>query len=325
MLITVSVIIPVLNGVPFIARAVRSALNQTGVQVEVLVADNGSTDGTWSILEGLAAADRRVRPLDASAQRGAGFARNAGLDAATGDWIAVLDADDVMYPTRLERLIAFAEQRRAGVVADNQRLVDMRGKFLRLAWSPKAFPHSIDAAGFITSNLNAWRSMDFGFLKPVFRREVISASGMRYPSHIRVGEDSHFLYLLLKSGQLLHLCRDAYYIYYQTPGSLCRSWTEPDLHALLLNNQAELDSLTGDETNLRTALINQRLSIAVQLTHYAFIDAVKNCRLDHAMALLVDCPPVIPRIIHYGRRSVVKRLAGLRHAGHVTGAGAGVA
>lgn len=94
----VSVIIPTYNRRRLLLRAVQSALAQTVTDLEVIVADDGSTDGTEALLSSFA--DQRVRYLQLP-HRGACAARNAGIEAACGRYIAFLDSDDTWLPEKL--------------------------------------------------------------------------------------------------------------------------------------------------------------------------------------------------------------------------------
>ena len=98
----VSVVIPAYNAQGFIADAVRSALAQTYRDLEVIVVDDGSTDGTLTELEGFG---DRIR-VHQQANQGVAAARNAGAQMAHGGWIAFLDADDLWLPHKLERQLA---------------------------------------------------------------------------------------------------------------------------------------------------------------------------------------------------------------------------
>jgi len=98
---TFSVIIPVFNGESYISHAVESALSQTYDSFEVIIVDDGSTDGTWDILSALEHDVRvRIRRQD---NRGVSAARNTAMDLAVGKWIAFLDADDIWHREKLAR------------------------------------------------------------------------------------------------------------------------------------------------------------------------------------------------------------------------------
>jgi glycosyltransferase involved in cell wall biosynthesis len=99
----VSVVMPCFNAAPHLAEAVKSALAQTYARVEVIVVDDGSTDDSWAILEQLARANPRVTAISQT-NAGPAPARNRGLSAGKGDFIAFLDADDYWDPTCIEKL-----------------------------------------------------------------------------------------------------------------------------------------------------------------------------------------------------------------------------
>ncbi|MEQ9608089.1 MAG: glycosyltransferase, partial [Kiloniellaceae bacterium] len=88
----VSVVLPAYNVAGSLPAAVASALNQSLASVEVLIADDGSSDGTAEVAADLARRDPRVRVLRAPRNAGAAAARNRALAAARGDWVALLDA-----------------------------------------------------------------------------------------------------------------------------------------------------------------------------------------------------------------------------------------
>lgn len=101
----VSVIIPSYNRAHFLERSVGSALGQTHRDVEVIIVDDGSKDGTRALVEKLWAAEPRVR-YHRQDNKGISGARNAGLERATGDYVALLDSDDAWVPWKLEAQLA---------------------------------------------------------------------------------------------------------------------------------------------------------------------------------------------------------------------------
>ena len=99
----VSVIMPVYNAEAWLQRAIDSVLTQSHTHLELIAVDDGSRDRSPSMLDAYAAADARVRVVKQPANGGVAAARNAGIAAAHGDYIAFLDADDCWHPAKLER------------------------------------------------------------------------------------------------------------------------------------------------------------------------------------------------------------------------------
>jgi teichuronic acid biosynthesis glycosyltransferase TuaG len=104
----VSVIVPAYNAEKYIKATIESALEQTYRNLEVVVGDDGSTDGTREIVQALAARDPRVKYFS---QKNAGqsAARNLAIAHAQGKYIAFLDADDLFLPTKLEEQVGYLE------------------------------------------------------------------------------------------------------------------------------------------------------------------------------------------------------------------------
>ena len=102
----VSVVIPVFNAAETLEATLASVQAQSLPDWEALLVDDGSTDDSPAILARLAAADPRLRCLSTEGQMGAGPARNAGIAAASGRFIAFLDADDQWHPRKLELQLA---------------------------------------------------------------------------------------------------------------------------------------------------------------------------------------------------------------------------
>jgi teichuronic acid biosynthesis glycosyltransferase TuaG len=102
----VSVIMPVYNAAPWMRRSIDSVLKQSHANLELIAIDDGSTDESLAILDSYALIDARVRVQRQFANGGVSAARNAGVAAAAGDYVAFLDADDWWHASKLERQLA---------------------------------------------------------------------------------------------------------------------------------------------------------------------------------------------------------------------------
>ena len=101
-------VMAVYNGELFLKEALDSALDQTYTNIEIIIINDGSTDSTKSILDGID--DERVKVIHLEVNQGAANALNIGISQAKGSWIAIQDADDNSYPTRIEEQVQYILQ-----------------------------------------------------------------------------------------------------------------------------------------------------------------------------------------------------------------------
>ncbi len=111
----ISVVVPAYNAERWLEAAVASVMAQTVSDWELVLVDDGSTDRTQVICDSLAAGDRRIRVLHTS-NGGLSLARNNGIELAAGEWLAFLDADDLLHPQFMETMLAAAERTGADIV-----------------------------------------------------------------------------------------------------------------------------------------------------------------------------------------------------------------
>ena len=117
----VSMIVPACNVESTVFASIESLLAQDYPNFEIVCIDDGSTDSTGGILDGFAAKDSRVRVVH-KPNGGYGSAINTGIDSAHGEWIGILESDDVCKANMLSRLVAEGEARRADIVKADWRL-----------------------------------------------------------------------------------------------------------------------------------------------------------------------------------------------------------
>jgi teichuronic acid biosynthesis glycosyltransferase TuaG len=131
----VSVVVPVWNAAATLAETIASVQAQTAPDWEMLLVDDGSRDGSRALAEAAAAADPRLRVVGWRDNRGAAAARNAGIRAARGRFIAFLDADDLWRPEKLAVQLAALEAG-APFVFSSYRRIDAAGRPLGIVRAP---------------------------------------------------------------------------------------------------------------------------------------------------------------------------------------------
>ncbi|MGV4793001.1 glycosyltransferase [Rhizobium sp. F40D2] len=164
----ISVVLPVYNGEAFLREAVESILEQTFTDFELIIINDGSTDGSGPLSRELATLDRRIvlveRPND-----GLVSALNEGISRARSNLIARMDADDVAMPERLELQYARMQaEPQLGVLGSFTRLMDKTGSIIRLSDYPVT---ELEAARFLE------RGCPIAHPTAMMRREVVLAAG----------------------------------------------------------------------------------------------------------------------------------------------------
>ncbi len=209
----ISVIVPVYNAEKYLARCVDSILAQTYRNIEVLLIDDGSRDGSPAICDGYAALDSRVRVIH-KPNGGVSAARNDGIEAARGEFVAFCDNDDFMAPGMLERLLGMCLAGGCGIAhcrfakggADS--LPDPPQQPVEIFTSREILESFYDNA-----TIYVWDKL--------YRREVWS--GIRFPAGSYTMEDQMVVHHALWAAGRVAVTREKLYYHYIHPGSVMNS------------------------------------------------------------------------------------------------------
>lgn len=214
----VSVIIPCFNTRACVATAIDSALGQEGHSVEVIVVDDGSTDGTSIEVQDRYGNEPRVQLIRLARNMGPSAARNAGLEAATGVWIGLLDSDDWWFPNRLSCLLEHSET--ADFIADNIMGYDVIAKAQTGPIYPDRETGPLTFSDFVHQRREG--EHDLGYLQPLIRRSFLEDNQIRYNDSIRAGEDLLLNLQVLLSGARACYVREPLYVYALPVGPLSK-------------------------------------------------------------------------------------------------------
>ena len=210
----VSVVIPAYNAAAFIGAALDSVARQRPAPAEIIIIDDGSLDTTAAIVDlWIAAHPRPPARLLAQPNGGISAARNAGILAAGGDWIALLDADDVWEPDHLAQL-ALAWQLAPEAIAvygAGQLLVDgeVRPGYYDAYWDSPALALGkpiADSPCMLLDTSIVDRLIRGNFIKPsslMMRRAAALAAGL-FDTSLRASEDREFLIRLIFQGNFIY-------------------------------------------------------------------------------------------------------------------------
>jgi len=174
----VSVVMPVYNAEATLAKAIESVLAQTHSDIELLVVDDGSKDGSWAIVEEFARRDPRVKPIGPRANGGVASARNAALEAASGIYISFLDSDDWWHEQKLAAQFETLRATGAKVAYAAYRRVDEAGQDLSLVDPPESLRYD-----------DLLKSNYIGHLTGIYRRDI---GEFRF---LRIGHEDYAFWL----------------------------------------------------------------------------------------------------------------------------------
>lgn len=236
----ISVIIPCHNAAPWITGALRSVALQTYPAHEILLIDDGSTDGSLALAEKSAVAARILRV----AYRNAAAARNAGIEIATGDWIALLDADDVWYPYHLARAVELLSGSSDVAFMSNHDWIGLGGEMLPIPDEFRcklAFPRAgLDVGDYYRLHSSGFH---FGHSTVLYRLDRIREVGLFDPAQKRRHDIDLWLRMIADRTWTYDTVKSVGYRE-NTPGSISKDEIECDyyyLRALVKN----LDKVTS--------------------------------------------------------------------------------
>lgn len=236
-----TVVIPVFGAEETLLRAAESALDQTLRDIELIIVDDASLDGSWDLISELMRKDPRVRAVRNKKNRGKSVSMNRAVAEARGRWLAVLDADDWYHPDRLEALITEGERRHVEMIADNQFFYDARaGQLVGTAWPEGHASWQLSFDDFLLGS-NAYENFNLGMLKPVIRTDFMRKVGLGYEAKARHGEDFFHLLQFYLSGGSGAVIDAAYYYYTQPFGSISREWSHGERTRYDFQNSYEIN------------------------------------------------------------------------------------
>ncbi len=189
---TVSVIVPVYNAEGVVSRSVDSILAQSYQDFELILVDDGSTDGSGAICDNYAQQDGRVKVIHQE-NAGVSAARNAGLKVAQGEWVTFVDSDDIVLDGFLESLVAAVNRdERIDLAYCGYAIVE--GSTSIKTYRSATYIGKEQLHNVLSSTKLLYRCSPWGKL---FRRSIIADNGLQFDGNLTISEDRLFLYQYL--------------------------------------------------------------------------------------------------------------------------------
>ena len=204
----VSVVVPIYKVEKHLRQCVNSVLAQTLKDIEIILVDDGSPDACPRIVDEYAARDPRVVPVHQE-NRGLSGARNAGLNAARGEYVGFVDADDRIEPEMFEKLHSAAKANLADVVA-----CGIRCEFLCGGADVDQAYYDMKFSGKFAASPELLEKLDVSVCNKIFRRDLIEKAGepLRFPDGKNF-EDCEFFWRFFLRAQSIFCIRENLYHY----------------------------------------------------------------------------------------------------------------
>ena len=231
-----SIIVPVYNVEPWLARCLDSLIHQTIKDLEIIVIDDQSTDGSLNIIREYERSDSRIHTIALEKNGGLSVARNAGLAIAAGEYIGFVDSDDFVDVDFYEKLYARAKAAGADIVKGEALEVTFDGK--KRHFGPRLSAIRKNKIAFT----HAWYSA-------IYRRDFLAQNKLDFPVDLIVTADIITLLKAVMLANSIELVEGTHYHYFRREGSLDSTILSPE----------KLQS-TIDGRNLMVDFINEHLA-----------------------------------------------------------------
>ena len=250
----ISVIIPVYNSAPYLKKGLDSVMNQTYRNLEIILVDDGSTDGSGAICDRYAERDVRAKVIHQE-NAGVAAARNAGLDAAAGDYIGWVDSDDWIEPQMFERMLDSAEAYRADIVICGRQEIYPERCFLS-GWQQLDVLNKEQAIALLGED-----DLVKSYLwDKLWRRELFE--DIRIPE-LRVFEDMAVMYQLFMRAEQVVCLPEVLYHYRQREGSIVDNTSLGNRINHYIASKERYDALSGEWPQFRQLMEAQCVASAV--------------------------------------------------------------
>lgn len=195
----ISIIVPVYNIERQLCTCIDSILAQSFKDFELILVNDGSTDNSGNICNQYAKKDKRIKVFHQK-NKGVSFARNLGLNEATGDWCCFVDSDDYVLPQYIESMFA--------LICDDAQLIISNIRYVEIIQENITLQEKFAIDYMLNNNL-------FAFSNPtakLYNIKIIKESRISFPVGINMGEDAIFLMRYIKEIKLISFCTDINYI-----------------------------------------------------------------------------------------------------------------
>lgn len=284
---TVSIIIPIYNAEKTLEKTLESIANQTYTNLQVILVDDGSTDGSGSICRKYLCVDDRFFLIQQQ-NSGVSAARNTGIQAADGSYLVFADSDDILPADSVENLVKEYRKFEGYLICGSYRLDKTRGRYQNYVYDDMVLS-SDDYGGRLTATMEKISFAPWGKL---FVTGIIKQHNICFPCGIPYGEDGIFLLNYLKFAQGIKTLRQIVYYYnYKNPSSAARKYYEDFHHYLKALCEAQCELYEKFDIEVRADI--ERTYFDRCVAHYIIHERDQVKVSHHLTQVALDFPSVL--------------------------------
>ena len=234
----VSIIVPVYNSESTIDRCVRSIADQDYSDLQIILVNDGSTDKSLEKCLSWKYKDSRILVVDKE-NGGVSSARNKGLDFVTGEYVGFVDADDMIMPTFVSKLLSMIKEGNAdmAICKSKKKETDETGISDTVFYNDKE-----------TLNNILYGKISTGVCGLLVKSQIIKSNGLRFAEGYKYSEDLHMVWRLAHYSKVTAFSKERHYVYFETGGSAMATFNKArrdslklfdDLYAFFLKNRPD--------------------------------------------------------------------------------------
>ncbi len=264
----VSVIVPVYNVEKYLEKCLTSMVNQTLQDIEIIVVNDGSKDGSQKIIDEFQ--QKFLSKIKSFSKENGGLsdARNFGLDNATGEFIGFVDSDDYVSETMFEEMYDLAKKHSAEMVICNLQKVDEHGNVTQKLTQIPNMPEKID----LEKNFSVFSDLSYFACNKIFKKELFQNKRFKKGIHF---EDIQLIPQLLLECTTLAQTQNYHYQYFERSDSITKTHTEKGLDILKAVEDVEVVFNNSKYSSKKSELKNFQILEGVY-TYLAYLAFVKD-------------------------------------------------
>ena len=276
--VNVSVIVPIYNAEPYLDGCILSLVRQTVPFREIILVDDGSTDKSGAVCDAWAEKESRIRVIH-QPNGGLCAARNTGMAAATGEYIAFADADDSLDADALERLLERMGERRPDICCGNARVCEGDKTLLRPHFL-QSFDTVISGTEYLKTELTH-RTMQMAVWQYLYRRAFTEEHRLLFEPGL-IHEDELFSVIAFCEAETVLPTDITFYTYYKRESSLTTKKDRTDNAASIIKICRLLETYTEklEDRQLRRSILDHCASIYYNVFTDADLKEHPGLRLD---------------------------------------------